>query len=160
MFPFMLFSTLFSPIFTEPAEQHWICNSSDTDIWYTYCDNMKFPISLNLNPCIELKGSRGYLHIFYIPRRDIKKLYFNLYLSFNSMNFPVRKEVICHGSDDEYSFCRALKGETVNTTISFSFKGIRFSKGQYRCIVEAITGYTEEKLFCLNFTIIYHPDFN
>ncbi|XP_024896968.1 lymphocyte antigen 96 isoform X2 [Pteropus alecto] len=130
MFPFMLFSTLFSPIFTEPAEQHWICNSSDTDIWYTYCG------------------------------RDIKKLYFNLYLSFNSMNFPVRKEVICHGSDDEYSFCRALKGETVNTTISFSFKGIRFSKGQYRCIVEAITGYTEEKLFCLNFTIIYHPDFN
>ncbi|ELK02385.1 Lymphocyte antigen 96 [Pteropus alecto] len=117
MFPFMLFSTLFSPIFTEPAEQHWICNSSDTDIWYTYCDNMKFPISLNLNPCIELKGSRGYLHIFYIPK-------------------------------------------TVNTTISFSFKGIRFSKGQYRCIVEAITGYTEEKLFCLNFTIIYHPDFN
>ncbi|XP_039697828.1 lymphocyte antigen 96 isoform X2 [Pteropus medius] len=139
MFPFMLFSTLFSPIFTEPAEQHWICNSSDTDIWYTYCDNMKFPISLNLNPCIELKGSRGYLHIFYIP---------------------MRKEVICHGSDDEYSFCRALKGETVNTTISFSFKGIRFSKGQYRCIAEAITGYTEEKLFCLNFTIIYHPDFN
>lgn len=33
-------------------------------------DNMKFPISLNLNPCIELKGSRGYLHIFYIPSKS------------------------------------------------------------------------------------------
>lgn len=26
------------------------------------------------------------------------------------MHFPMRKEVICRGSDDVYSFCRALKG--------------------------------------------------
>lgn len=26
------------------------------------------------------------------------------------MNLPMRKEVICRGSDDVYSFCRALKG--------------------------------------------------
>ncbi|XP_038297345.1 lymphocyte antigen 96 isoform X3 [Canis lupus familiaris] len=130
MFPFMLFSTLFSSIFTEPGEQYWICNSSDASVWYTYCG------------------------------RDIKKLYFNLYISFNSMNLPMRKEVICRGSDDVYSFCRALKGETVDTRIPFSFRGIRFSKGQYNCVAEAISGDTEEKLFCLNFTIIHHPDFN
>ncbi|XP_005638109.1 lymphocyte antigen 96 isoform X3 [Canis lupus baileyi] len=130
MFPFMLFSTLFSSIFTEPGEQYWICNSSDASVWYTYCG------------------------------RDIKKLYFNLYISFNSMNLPMRKEVICRGSDDVYSFCRALKGETVDTRIPFSFRGIRFSKGQYNCVAEAISGDTEEKLFCLNFTVIHHPDFN
>ncbi|KAM8911179.1 lymphocyte antigen 96 [Lycaon pictus] len=130
MFPFMLFSTLFSSIFTEPGEQYWICNSSDASVWYTYCG------------------------------KDIKKLYFNLYISFNSMNLPMRKEVICRGSDDVYSFCRALKGETVDTRIPFSFRGIRFSKGQYNCVAEAISGDTEEKLFCLNFTIIHHPDFN
>ncbi|XP_041625429.1 lymphocyte antigen 96 isoform X2 [Vulpes lagopus] len=130
MFPFMLFSTLFSSIFTEPGEQYWICNSSDASVWYAYCG------------------------------RDIKKLYFNLYISFNSMHLPMRKEVICRGSDDVYSFCRALKGETVNTRIPFSFRGIRFSKGQYRCVAEAISGDTEEMLFCLNFTVIHHPDFN
>uniref|UniRef100_G1M2G8 Lymphocyte antigen 96 n=1 Tax=Ailuropoda melanoleuca TaxID=9646 RepID=G1M2G8_AILME len=130
MFTFMLFSTLFSSIFTEPGEQHWICNSSDSSVWYSYCG------------------------------RDIKKLYFKLYLSFNSMHFPMRKEVICRGSDDVYSFCRALKGETVNTAVSFSYKGIRFSKGQYRCVAEAVSGDPEEMLFCLNFTIIHHPDFN
>ncbi|XP_035921239.1 lymphocyte antigen 96 isoform X2 [Halichoerus grypus] len=130
MFPFMLFSTLFSSIFTEPGEQQWICNSSDSSVWYTYCG------------------------------RDIKKLYFNLYLSIHSMHFPMRKEVICQGSDDVYSFCRALKGETVNTTVSFSYRGIRFSKGQYRCVAEAISGDPEEMLFCLNFTIIHDPDFN
>lgn len=26
------------------------------------------------------------------------------------MNFPLRKEVICRGYDDDFSFCRALKG--------------------------------------------------
>ncbi|KAF6323460.1 lymphocyte antigen 96 [Rhinolophus ferrumequinum] len=130
MFPFMLFSTLFSSIFTDPGEQHWVCNSSDVSVWYTYCG------------------------------RDTEDLYFNLYLSFNSLNFPMRKEFVCRGSDAYYSFCRTLKGETVNTSIPFSFKGILFSKGLYRCVVEAITGNTEEMLFCLNFTIIHHPNFN
>ncbi|KAB0360253.1 hypothetical protein FD755_016862 [Muntiacus reevesi] len=130
MFPFVLFSALFSSIFTEPEEKRWVCNSSDATVWYDYCG------------------------------RDIKSLYFNIYLSTKSMNFPLRKEVICRGYDDDFSFCRALKGETVNTTIQFSFKGIRFSKGQYNCITEAIEGNTEEKLFCLNFTVIHYPDFN
>ncbi|XP_021798140.1 lymphocyte antigen 96 isoform X2 [Papio anubis] len=71
---------------------------------------MQYPISINVNPCIKLKGSRGLLHIFYIPRRDVKQLYFNLYITVNSMTLPKRKEVICRGSDDDYSFCRALKG--------------------------------------------------
>ncbi|XP_004462521.1 lymphocyte antigen 96 [Dasypus novemcinctus] len=160
MFPFMLFSTLFLSIFTEPRKQHWICNSSDASIWYNYCDNMNYPISINITPCITLKGSKGHLNLYYIPRRDLKNLYFNLYISVNSLELPKRKEVICRGSDDDYSFCRALKGETVNTSVPFSFKGMRFSKGLYRCVAEAISGKTEEMLFCLNLTILHRPDSN
>uniref|UniRef100_A0A8C8ZDS1 Lymphocyte antigen 96 n=1 Tax=Prolemur simus TaxID=1328070 RepID=A0A8C8ZDS1_PROSS len=130
MFLFMFFPTLFSSIFTEPGKQHWVCSSSDASISYTYCG------------------------------RDLNKLYFNIYISINTMELPKRKEVICRGSDDIYSFCRALKGETVNTTVSFSFTGIRFSKGKYRAVIEAITGSTEEMLFCLNFTLIYRPRLN
>ncbi|XP_023039860.1 lymphocyte antigen 96 isoform X2 [Piliocolobus tephrosceles] len=110
MLPFLFFSTLFSSIFTEAQKHYWVCNSSDASISYTYCDKIQYPISINVNPCIELKGSRGLLHIFYIPRRDLKQLYFNLYITVNSMTLPKRKEVICRGSDDSYSFCRALKG--------------------------------------------------
>ncbi|XP_021798141.1 lymphocyte antigen 96 isoform X4 [Papio anubis] len=110
MLPFLFFSTLFSFIFTEAQKHYWVCNSSDASISYTYCDKMQYPISINVNPCIKLKGSRGLLHIFYIPRRDVKQLYFNLYITVNSMTLPKRKEVICRGSDDDYSFCRALKG--------------------------------------------------
>ncbi|XP_063113534.1 lymphocyte antigen 96 isoform X3 [Cavia porcellus] len=110
MLPFVLFSTLFSPVFTEPKDHYWICNSSDANISYTYCDNKKLPISISLTPCLELKGSSGFLNIYHIPRRDLRKLYFNLDVSFKSMSLPKRKEVICRGYDDKYSFCRTLKG--------------------------------------------------
>ncbi|XP_012999614.2 lymphocyte antigen 96 isoform X4 [Cavia porcellus] len=129
MLPFVLFSTLFSPVFTEPKDHYWICNSSDANISYTYCG------------------------------RDLRKLYFNLDVSFKSMSLPKRKEVICRGYDDKYSFCRTLKGETMNASIPFSFTGIRFSKGKYYCVVEAIVGDIEERLFCLNFTIEHFPRF-
>uniref|UniRef100_A0A2K6JQ12 Lymphocyte antigen 96 n=1 Tax=Rhinopithecus bieti TaxID=61621 RepID=A0A2K6JQ12_RHIBE len=130
MLPFLFFSTLFSSIFTEAQKHYWVCNSSDASISYTYCG------------------------------RDLKQLYFNLNITVNSMTLPKRKEVICQGSDDDYSFCRALKGETVNTTVPFSFKGIKFSKGKYKCVVEAISGSPEEILFCLEFVIIHQPNSN
>lgn len=160
MLPFILFSTLLSPAFAEPEEIQWICNSSDATFSYSYCDDMKFPFSVSAEPCITLKGTSGFLHIKFIPRRDLKKLYFNLSIKVNSFEVPNRKEVICHGYDDDYSFCRALKGETVSTTVPFSFKGILFPKGQYRCIAEAIVGDNEERLFCLNFTIIHRYNVN
>ncbi|XP_051014593.1 lymphocyte antigen 96 isoform X2 [Acomys russatus] len=130
MLPFILFSTLLSPILTEPEEQQWICNSSDATLSYSYCG------------------------------RDLKKLYLNLSINVNSLEVPKRKEVICSGYDDSYSFCKALKGETVDTVVPFSFRGILFSKGQYRCVAEAIVGDNEERLFCLNFTIIHYSKAN
>ncbi|ERE82682.1 lymphocyte antigen 96 precursor [Cricetulus griseus] len=160
MLPFILFSTLLPLIFTESEQQLWFCNSSDATFSYSYCDSMKFPFSITAEPCITLKGTNGFLHIKFIPRRDLKKLYFNLSINVNSIEVPTRKEIICHGYDDNYSFCKALKGETVNTVVPFSFKGILFPKGQYRCVAEAIVGDNEEKLFCLNFTIIHHPNVN
>ncbi|CAH6777241.1 lymphocyte antigen 96 isoform X1 [Phodopus roborovskii] len=160
MLPFILFSTLLPPVFTRSEQQQWVCNSSDATVSYSYCDNMKFPFSITAEPCITLKGTSGFLHIKFIPRRDLKKLYLNLSINVNSIEVPTRKEVICHGYDDNYSFCRALKGETVNTIVPFSFRGILFPKGQYRCIAEAIAGDNEEKLFCLNFTIIHHSNVN
>ncbi|XP_031222812.1 lymphocyte antigen 96 isoform X4 [Mastomys coucha] len=129
MLPFILFSTLLSPIFTESEKQQWICNSSDAIISYSYCDHMKFPISISSEPCIRLRGTNGFVHIEFIPRGNLRNLYFNLFINVNSIELPKRKEVVCHGhDDDEYSFCRALKGETVNTSVPFSFEGIRFPK--------------------------------
>nr|KAF6326471.1 lymphocyte antigen 96 [Pipistrellus kuhlii] len=117
MFLLMLLSTLFPSTLPEPGKQYWVCNSSDVSLWYTYCDNVNYPISVRNEPCVELKGSKGHLLISYIPK-------------------------------------------TVNTSVPFSFRGILFSKGKYRCVVEAIAGNTEEMLFCLNFTIIHYSASN
>ncbi|XP_004588112.2 lymphocyte antigen 96 [Ochotona princeps] len=160
MFSFMLFSTLFSLSVTEPENHHWFCNTSDTIMYYSYCDNMKVPISMTVKPCITLKGTKGLVYVYYIPRQDLSKLYLNLYVTVNSVDLPMRKQVLCQGSSDVYSLCRAMKGETLNITVPFSFKGIRFPKGHYRCVVEGIAGSAEEMIFCLNFTIIYHPHIN
>ncbi|KAM7319453.1 hypothetical protein ACRRTK_021136 [Alexandromys fortis] len=128
MLPFILFSTLLPPTFAK-SEQQWFCNSSDTTISYTYCDNMKsYPVLITSEPCITLKGTSGFVYVNFIPRRDLKKLHFNLSIHVNSVKVPVREEVICHGYDDDYSFCRALKGETVNTRVPFSFRGITLPK--------------------------------
>lgn len=35
-----------------------------------HLDNMKLPISINVTPCVEMKGSRGNLHISYIPSKS------------------------------------------------------------------------------------------
>ncbi|XP_049998020.1 lymphocyte antigen 96 isoform X1 [Alexandromys fortis] len=111
MLPFILFSTLLPPTFAK-SEQQWFCNSSDTTISYTYCDNMKsYPVLITSEPCITLKGTSGFVYVNFIPRRDLKKLHFNLSIHVNSVKVPVREEVICHGYDDDYSFCRALKGD-------------------------------------------------
>ncbi|XP_004697797.1 lymphocyte antigen 96 [Echinops telfairi] len=122
-------------------------------------DNLKHPISLNVTPCVTLKKSKGTLVLSYIPRRDIKDLRFNLKVSLNSMVFPMRQEVVCRGSDGVYSFCRALKGETVNTNVSFSYTALNFFKGQYTIVVEAVTGSHDDQLFCLNVTAIHESKF-
>nr|XP_040124033.1 lymphocyte antigen 96 [Ictidomys tridecemlineatus] len=158
MLSFMLFSTMFSSILTEPEEQHWTCSSSDATIAYTYCDDIKFPILVRPDPCISLKGTEGFLHIFYIPS---KYIYFFVsvdqlpVLSMKGCSIQLKKE----RSPNNDVFC-IMFAETVNTTIPFSFRGILFLKGRYRCVAEAIAGHTEEKLFCLNFTITHHPRLN
>ena len=36
---------------------------------FFHLDYMKAPISIDLNPCIAMKGSKGYLHLYYIPSK-------------------------------------------------------------------------------------------
>ncbi|EDM11490.1 lymphocyte antigen 96, isoform CRA_a [Rattus norvegicus] len=74
---------------------------------------MKIPISISSEPCIRLKGTNGFVHVEFIPRGNLKNLYFNLFININSIELPKRKEIVCHGYDDDYSFCRALKGDMI-----------------------------------------------
>ncbi|XP_027732620.1 lymphocyte antigen 96-like isoform X2 [Vombatus ursinus] len=124
MLQIVFFSTLLTFTFIESVKNRWTCNTSDGEITYSSCG------------------------------RDLRDLYFNIHAEFkSSVIMPLRKEVLCHGADGGYSFCRVLKGETINTTVSFSFSFLKFPKGFYIFIAEAFSGGIEDSLFCCNITL-------
>ncbi|XP_068956236.1 lymphocyte antigen 96 [Petaurus breviceps papuanus] len=154
MFQIVFFSTLLTFIFIESVKNMWICNTPDAEITYSSCDEKKPIPTINITPCLSWKQTKGKLSFYYVPRRDMKDLYFNIYAEFkSSVMLPLRKEVLCHGTDGDYSFCRVLKGETINTTVPFSFSFLKVPKGFYILIAEAFSGDIEDSLFCCNITL-------
>ncbi|XP_007487014.1 lymphocyte antigen 96 [Monodelphis domestica] len=154
MLQIVFFSILFTFTFTESMKNDWTCNSQDAEITYSSCDAKKPIPIININPCLSWRKTRGNLSFYYVPRKDMKELYFNVHMELRSaIIVPKRKEVICRGVDDKYSFCRVLKGETINTTVPFSYSSLKFPKGLYIFIAEAFSGSTEDSMFCCNITL-------
>ncbi|XP_074135000.1 lymphocyte antigen 96 [Sminthopsis crassicaudata] len=150
----MFFSTLFTFTFIESVKNRWTCRSQDTEISYSSCDDKKPIPTINIRPCLSLKQTKGNLSLYYVPRRDMRDLYFNIHAEFkSSIILPHRKEILCHGTDGDYSFCNILKGETLNTTVYFSFSMLKFLKGFYHFIAEAFSAGVEDSLFCCNITL-------
>uniref|UniRef100_A0A7N4NU11 Lymphocyte antigen 96 n=1 Tax=Sarcophilus harrisii TaxID=9305 RepID=A0A7N4NU11_SARHA len=126
----MFFSTLFTFTFIESVKNRWTCRTQDTEISYSSCDDKKPIPTINVRPCLSWNYTKGNLSLYYVPRRDLKDLYFNIHAEFkSSVILPHRKEIICHGADGDYSFCNILKGETLNATVYFSFSLLKFLKG-------------------------------
>ncbi|XP_036597130.1 lymphocyte antigen 96 [Trichosurus vulpecula] len=154
MLQIVFFSTLLVFIFIESVKNTWICNSLEAEVTYSSCDGKKPIPTINIRPCLSWQKTRGNLSLYYVPRRDLKDLYFNIHVEFqSSILLPQRKEVICRGNDGDYSFCKVLKGETINTTVPFSFSFLNFPKGFYIFIAEAFSGGMEDSLFCCNITL-------
>ncbi|XP_072460998.1 lymphocyte antigen 96 isoform X2 [Notamacropus eugenii] len=129
MLQIVFFSILLTFTFIESVKNMWICNTSDAELTYSSCDDKKPIPTIDVRPCLNWKNTRGNLSLYYVPRRDMKDLYFNIHAKLkSSVILPLRKEVFCHGNDGDYSFCRVLKGETINTTVSFSFSFLKFPK--------------------------------
>ncbi|XP_043363639.1 lymphocyte antigen 96 isoform X6 [Dermochelys coriacea] len=86
----LVFFILFTSGFTESQGKKVLCGSSDVEISYSFCES----------DIIFLEGSMD--------------------LWYDAASILQWTEVICHGFDDDYSFCGTLKGETVNTTFELS----------------------------------------
>ncbi|XP_051825990.1 lymphocyte antigen 96 isoform X1 [Antechinus flavipes] len=168
----VFFSTLFTFTFIESVKNKWTCRTQDTEISYSSCDDKKPIPTINVRPCLSWKQTKGNLSLYYVPRRDLKDLYFNIHAEFkSSIILPHRKEIICRGADGDYSFCNILKGdkdtkanrvkwlahshkaETLNATVYFSFSLLKFLKGFYIFIAEAFSAGMQDSLFCCNITL-------
>ncbi|KAM7175244.1 lymphocyte antigen 96 isoform 2-T2 [Macrochelys suwanniensis] len=125
----LVFFILFTSGFTESQGKNVLCRSSEVEISYSFCGS----------DLIFLEGSVN--------------------LWYDAVNVLPLKKVICHGFDDEYSFCGTLKGETLNVTFEFSGLTMQLPKGTYTILLRLFSGPSENNLLmCMNVTLLKKLD--
>ncbi|XP_067409940.1 lymphocyte antigen 96 [Emydura macquarii macquarii] len=149
----LVFFTLFTFGFTASQGKEVICNTTDLELSYSFCDSVSHVFFFRIYPCFFSPGEWS-ATLFWIPRSDIIFLKGTLSVWYNAAKVLDSKHVVCHGFDDDYSFCGTLKGETMNTTIRLSGLRIKFLKGIYTIIIRGFSDHSEENLLiCLNATM-------
>ncbi|TFK10920.1 E3 ubiquitin-protein ligase RNF216 [Platysternon megacephalum] len=150
----LVFFILFTSGFTESQGKKVLCSSSDVEISYSFCDSMDHVFFLSIVPC-SFSKSRWKATLLLIPRSDIIFLEVSVNVWYDDANVLERKEVICSGFDDDYSFCGTLKGETLNTTFEFSGLKMKLPKGIYTIFLRLFSGPSEKNLqLCTNVTLL------
>ncbi|XP_027494274.1 lymphocyte antigen 96 isoform X3 [Corapipo altera] len=95
----------------------------------------------------------------WIPRSDITFLKIVFHVWYDGEKVFHWKHLLCSGTDNEYSVCEMLKGETL--VEEFDIKGLRtqFLKGNYNIIIQGFSDDSENNMvICLNFTMIVKQD--
>ncbi|XP_031460695.1 lymphocyte antigen 96 isoform X3 [Phasianus colchicus] len=116
-------------ILFTPGVSGFFCTSSDLELSYTFCESDVAFLKIVFTVWYE--GARA-LHW---------------------------REVLCSGTDDEYSLCGRLKGETIETEFDIKGKRTLFPKGYYTVVLQAFSDDSEENIItCLNFTMIVKQD--
>ncbi|XP_066481331.1 lymphocyte antigen 96 isoform X2 [Tiliqua scincoides] len=131
---------------TVVEKKQLLCRSDDLEILYSSCE----PCSLKFENKPRWKG-----FFFWIPRNDITTVFGSVTLWLANRKVLEWTTNLCSGMDDGYSFCGALKGETINTTVNISGDRIDNQVGEYTAIFKAFASPTSKKLlFCMNYTLI------
>ncbi|XP_063155467.1 lymphocyte antigen 96 [Candoia aspera] len=150
--------TIFSVYgFTAAPEKQLICTSDDIDILYNYCDPRTDTFFFSVKPCLLRGQSEWQGTIFWIPKADLTVVNARLRLWNGPLKALEWESTVCHGVDDDYSYCGALKGETINTTVRIRGSGSRYLKllevGEYIVSLQVFSGL-KELMTCVNYTLI------
>ncbi|XP_070605294.1 lymphocyte antigen 96 [Erythrolamprus reginae] len=142
--------------FVVTLEKQLLCTSNDVDISYSYCGPGRDNFLASLDPCLLWDRRKWRASIFWIPKADLTVVDVRVQLLNGPINTFKWESTLCHGVDDDYSFCGTLKGETINTTVNISgaeSKYLYLIKGEYTAIFEIFTGL-KELVTCVNYTVI------
>ncbi|XP_062986930.1 lymphocyte antigen 96 [Elgaria multicarinata webbii] len=151
---FQLVLILFLCGFTVAQEKRLLCRSDDLDIFYSYCGTGINTFSFKAEPC-SLKGHSVWKGImFWIPKADLTILTGRVALWHKGLLSLKWDVTLCHGVDDDYSFCGTLKGETINTTVRISSRQPDYKQGEYMVIFEGFSGHFENFIVCMNYTFV------
>ncbi|XP_040552571.1 lymphocyte antigen 96 isoform X1 [Gallus gallus] len=153
MFEFVLF------ILFTPGVSGFFCTSSDLELSYTFCDSSAHYFKLNMTPCSILNKSIWHAAVTWIPKSDVAFLKIVFTVWYEGARALHWKQVLCSGTDDQYSLCGGLKGETIETEFDIKGKRTLFPKGYYTVILQAFSDDSEQNIItCLNFTMIIKQD--
>uniref|UniRef100_A0A8D0C1J1 Lymphocyte antigen 96 n=1 Tax=Salvator merianae TaxID=96440 RepID=A0A8D0C1J1_SALMN len=133
-------------------QQELLCETDDLKILYSSCGHYDDTFSLKIEPC-SLQVSKWHLGIFWIPNGDITVLHAEVGIWHETHESLKFKVTLCQDEDDEYDFCGALKGETINTTSRASSSLPRYPKGNYTIILKVFSGHHKELILCMNYTL-------
>ncbi|XP_056378989.1 lymphocyte antigen 96 [Hyla sarda] len=152
MFRVLLF--LFGFVITETSRKHMMCNTSKMEVFYEKCDDSFIPL-IKVEPCELHKNARMNFTMTLIPRKNIDRLYAKVQIWKGPVTVSDRRYVLCTGLDDEYDFCGALKGETLNLFHhDLKFRKLQLIPGLYTINIHLLVGKKEEMLACFIITVI------
>ncbi|NWI87653.1 LY96 protein, partial [Pitta sordida] len=153
-----MFELIFFILLT-PGVSEFLCMSPDLEMSYTFCDSTTSNFMFNLTPCNIMNIDVWNATLKWIPRSDITFLEVVFNIWYDGARVLHWKELLCSGTDDEYSVCETLKGETL--VEEFNIKGSRtnFPKGNYSVVIQGFSDGSENNMvICLNFTMIVKQD--
>nr|XP_056710879.1 lymphocyte antigen 96 [Euleptes europaea] len=141
--------------FIVAQEKHLLCRTTDMELFYNSCGSSTETFFFEVEPCYLNGFSKWNGTIFWIPKRDLTFLRVILTLRHKTKKVIEWRHVACTGEDDEYTYCGALKGETINTTVRMSGDKVNIPMGKYTATLKGYSGHSEADLFvCVNFTLI------
>ncbi|XP_077208249.1 lymphocyte antigen 96 [Paroedura picta] len=159
----IVFLILLASGFIEAQEKRMLCRSPDLDLSYSSCGSSSETFYFRAEPCSLNGFSKWKGILFWIPKRDLTFLRVRTVMWYQHKKVLEWRHVLCAGEDYDYTYCGALKGETINTTVRISSEKANYPTGEYDATLTGYSGHSETDLFfCLNFTLILkkEPSYN
>ncbi|XP_072267146.1 lymphocyte antigen 96 [Pyxicephalus adspersus] len=147
MFFFLL---LFVPVKT--IRKHIVCDSPNTELYYELCGDIPEP-TFSMEPCLFNWREHVNFSVTAIPRLDLDYLYATLEIWNDKKQFSNTRYDFCSGTDDEYTFCGALKGETIRLNFRTKLSPYPYIKGKFLGKFRVYAGQKEELIMCADFTL-------
>ncbi|XP_072267144.1 lymphocyte antigen 96-like isoform X2 [Pyxicephalus adspersus] len=154
MVTFMFFFlVLFVPVKT--ITKHILCDSPNTELYYELCGDIYPEPTFFLEPCLFNWREHVDISVTGIPRLDLDYMYATLEIwNDDKKQVSNTRYDFCSGTDDEYPFCGALKGETIRLSTRAKLSKVPYIKGKFLGKFRVYAGQKEELIMCAVFTLI------
>ncbi|XP_041422444.1 uncharacterized protein LOC121394747 isoform X2 [Xenopus laevis] len=97
------------------VKEQLLCKSSVAEVWLQLCDGQK-DLKITMEACDF--NRLPYVTVEWIPRMDLYQLYGEFVVWYQFSKYSEFSKEFCSGTDDAFSTCGTLKGETTTFNIT------------------------------------------